>query len=272
LTRGVILLNKKMGFISILLICLLLLMGCGQLLLQIGIKEPKVIKDLAYDVTKKEDCLIYIEEDDVFVPYLVLSSDYGGNTLLLRQYLLDDPMPFNVNKKFGWSSHEYGAYYEGSYIDNYLNTEFIETLSQPARDAIVDSTIVITDKSSLGNTTYATMTISRKIFLLSLKEFNNAEFSITADEGKALKFFTDDFNRRVADFSDGKKSPNWTRTPSIWGTYNVITIGSVGTGSGMPDSLIGVRPAFCLDSSTPISQRTDIISDQAVYVLADTDS
>ena len=142
-------------------------------------------------------------------------------------------------------------------------------LSQSVRDAIVDSTIVITDKSSLGSPVDATTNISQEIFLLSLKELNGKKPSITVDEGITLKYFVDDFNRRVADFSNGKKSPNWTRTPSTWGTYNVITIGSVGIGSGMPDSLIGVRPAFCLESSTPISQRTDIISGQTVYVLTD---
>ena len=264
--------DKKTGLISILLICLLLIGGCNSLFLQLGIKEPRVISDLAYDVTKNEDCLIYIEEDSAFVPYLVLSSNYGGNTLLLRKYLLDDPMPFNETNTHGWTYNAYGGYYEDSYIDHYLNTEFVEILSQPAKDALMDSTIIITDKSSLGVTGDVATTISRKIFVLSLKELNGAENIAGIDEGKTLKFFSDDFNRRVADYSNGKKSAYWTRTSSTWETYTVFTIGSRGTGSVTADRQIGVRPAFCLDSSTPISQRTDIISDQAVYVLADTDT
>ena len=260
--------DKKTGLISILIVCLLLIGGCS---LMTGMKEPKVIRDLAYDVTRKEDCIVYIEED-VFVPYLVLSSNYGGNTLLLRQYLLDEAMPFNVTNTHGWTYQAYGGYYEDSYIDHYLNTEFIEILSQPIRDALMDSTIIITDKSSLGVTGDAATVISRKIFLLSLRELNGPELRTSVAEGKVLKFFVGDHDRRVADFSDGKKSAYWTRTPETWETYSVFTIGNKSIGSGSADINSGVRPAFCLDSTTPIRQRSDIISGQTVYVLADTDS
>ena len=182
----------------------------------------------------------------------MISSDYAGNALLLRKDLLDDTMPFNKNETNMWASYEYGGYYEGSSIDNYLNMEFVDMLNQSVKDFIVESTIVITDKGSLGVTGNATKTISRKVFILSLKELNGAESSASASEGNTLKYFADDYNRRIADLPNGEKSAYWTRTPETWETYTVFTIGSGGTGSGSADIESGVRPAFCLPRSTPI--------------------
>lgn len=257
----------KKGVIVIHIACLLLLGGCSQMLSQTGENKIKVISDIAYDVTRNEDCLIYIEENNGFEPYLVISSDYGGNTLLLRKYLLDDTMPFNENETHGWSYHDYGGYYEDSSIDHYLNTEFMAVLSQSTRGAIVNSEIVITDKSSLGVSGNATTTISRKIFLLSLRELHDDKFTARIPEGNTLLYFAGAHSRRVADLPNGKKSAYWTRTPETWETYTVVTIGNKALGIGTADIRSGVRPAFCLEKSAPIGQRTDIISGQTVYVL-----
>lgn len=221
---------------------------------QTGEKHIKKICDIAYDVTGLEDCIVHIEENGAFVPYLVISSNYMGNTLLLRQYLLNDPMPFNKNETHMWSSYQYGGYYENSSIDDYLNTGFIDMLSQSVKGRIIDCNIVITDKSSLGVTGNTTKTILRKVFILSLRELNGAESSASASEGNTIKFFADDNNRRVANLVNGEKSAYWTRTPETWETYNVFTIGDGGTGSGSADIESGVRPAFCLPRNTAICE------------------
>ncbi len=242
--------------------CFILLGGCGQ------IKKPKdTISEIAYNVSKNEDCLVYIEEGNTFEPYLVLTSDYGGNTLLLRKNLLEDTMPYNKNERHMWASHEYGGYYEDSTIDNFLNTEFLEILSSPVKEAMVSSDIIITDKSSLGISGSEKSIISRKVFLLSLKELNGAYLYASIPEENVLRFFEDDYNRRVAYLPNGDGCAYWTRTPETWETYTVFTIGRQGTGVGSADIDSGVRPAFCLDGSTPIVQRTDIISGQTVYVI-----
>lgn len=269
--------NKKMNFIKIkklfyivnsaLIAFLILIGGCSQMPLQTGKKHSKIIGDIAYDTNSKEDCLVYIKESDDFVPYIVISSDYDGNVLLLRKYLLADKMPFNENETHMWASYEYGGYYEDSSIDNYLNTEFIDTLNRSVKDSIVNSNIVITDKSSLGVTGNATTTISRKVFLLSLKELNGAKSNASVSEGNTLKYFADDYNRRVANLPNGKECAYWTRTPETWETFTVFTIGNNGTGSGSADTDSGVRPAFCVKESASISKRTDIESGQSVYVI-----
>ena len=33
----------------------------------------------------EEDCIVYIEEDGAYVPYLVLTSDYGGNVFVIEK-------------------------------------------------------------------------------------------------------------------------------------------------------------------------------------------
>jgi len=248
------------------IICMAFLFGgCNQMAVQEKKDGDLTIKDIAYDITGKEDCMIYIEENGSFIPYLVISSDYAGSTLILRKDLLDNTMPFNKNETHMWANYEYGGYYEDSSIDNYLNIEFVDMLNHLVKDFIVESNIVITDKSSLGVTGKTTKTISRKVFILSLKELNGAESSASVSEGNTLKFFADDYNRRVANLPNGEKSAYWARTPETWETYTVFTIGSGGTGSGSADIDSGVRPAFCLPKNTVIHRGS--VNGEDVYMV-----
>lgn len=242
--------------------------GCySQMSEQMGKENKKTIGEISYDTNQKEECLVYIKENKVFEPYIAISSTYGGNVLLLRKYLLVDTMPFNDNERHMWASYECGGYYEDSSIDKYLNTEFLNTLDQSVKDSIVNSNIIITDKSSLGITGNATTTISRKVFLLSLKELNGSESNASVSEGNTLKYFEDDYTRRVANLPDGEESAYWTRTPETWETYTVYTMGNNGTGSGSADVDSGVRPAFCMKKATAIIQRKDIVKGQIVYII-----
>ena len=45
-------------------------------------------QDLAYSEKCKIETIIYIEEKTGFVPYIVLTNDYNGKTLLLRKEIL----------------------------------------------------------------------------------------------------------------------------------------------------------------------------------------
>jgi hypothetical protein len=222
---------------------------------------------LAYDAAPQHGYIVYVDENGTYAPYFVLAADYGGNVLLLREKLLNNAMPFNENDRHMWAGYEYGGYYEGSSVDNYLNTDFLDSLSRSVRDNIVSSEIVITDKASLGVTGNATALISRKVFLLSLVELNGANSYASVAEGEVLKFFKDDYNRRHAVYSDGDEGVYWTRTPETWETYTVFTIGKNGVGSGSADIDSGVRPAFCLEKSAEVVQRTDIIDGQTVYAI-----
>ena len=168
------------------------------------------IRELAYDANPKLGYTVYIEEGNTYVPYYVLTADYGGNVLLLHRELLEETRPYTENESHIWSD-EYGGYYEGSSIDDHLNTEFLKTLGQSVKDAMVTSDIVIADKSSLGVTGQTATTISRKVFLLSLRELGVKDSYIAVNEGEPLKYFKDgDHSRRVAAFSNGEKCPYWT--------------------------------------------------------------
>ena len=48
-------------------------------------EEYNTISDLAYSEKCKIEPIIYIEEKTGFVPYIVLTNDYNGKTLLLRR-------------------------------------------------------------------------------------------------------------------------------------------------------------------------------------------
>ncbi|MEK3796092.1 DUF6273 domain-containing protein [Paenibacillus sp. FSL R7-0204] len=266
--------NKKVWFFLILcLLCIAVFKGrdafsaleAGTFLFSADKKEQ--LLDLAYDRNPKKGYTVYLKEDSGYVPYLVVSSNYGGNVLLLRRELLETMMPFNKNERHMWARSQYGAYYEDSSIDQYLNGEFISRFSQATQEAMVSSDITITDKASIGVTGNSTIEISRKVFLLSLKELNGADSRASVAEGKTLKFFDDDYKRRVAYLPNQEANPYWTRTPETWETSIVFTIGPKATGAGGADIHSGVRPAFCLEGSTVYKQRSDIISGQKVFVI-----
>ena len=229
----------------------------------------EVIEDISYDNTGRSDCVVYLKENGEYEPYLVLDSDYGENVLLLRQYLLNETRPYKENEKHGWQWGEFGSYYPESTIDDFLNTEFLDTLDNSVRNAIVESDIEVTDKSCYGSYDRNSLTISRKVFLISLEELGyDAESLYTAvKEGKNLKYFTDNYRRRTTTKSNGDKCPYWTRTPHLWDTCRVSTIGDDMMGAGAADINSGVRPAFCIKKGTPVTESTEIRKLKKVYVI-----
>ena len=276
--------SPKSRFRIIVIIVILLLLA-GFCLALLGAGRNKTVADRAYSWKTgslilenlgswtiknwvDDNCTVYIKENSEFVPYLVLTSNYGGNALLLRKYLSPNHVPFNRNDSHEWGYSDFGAYYEDSTVDKYLNTNFISTLTQTTKNAIVDSNIIITDKSSWGGGIKAkTKTISRKVFLLSLKELSGPPLRTAAPEGKPLKYFKNDYRRMYAFTSHGGPGAYWTRTPELAETYCVFTIGNGGMGSIAADNYINVRPAFCLKKTTAITKRTDIVSGQTVYAI-----
>ena len=242
--------------------CLLAFSRCG---LSAG-GDAEALGELAYDVNPRLGYKVYLNENGTYVPYLVLSWNYGGNTLLLREPLLAEVMPFKRNDTHLWDPAVNGAYYDRSSIDAYLNSEFIERFSPQLRDIIVATPIEITAESSLGLTGEESATIKRDVFLLSLREVGG-ESRASVNEGEPLKYFSSDDGRRPALLPDGERSAYWTRTPETWETYTVFTVGWGGIGSGSADIDSGVRPAFCLDPLTPVIQREGIVDGQSVYVL-----
>lgn len=193
---------------------------------------------------------IYLEENSNLVPFIVLTSDYNGNCLILREYLLDDSVSYNV-------SGEYGAYYNGSSVDSFLNGDYYFRLSEKLQQLIVPSEVEITSKNAMDTHTDDRETIMRNVFLLSANEVNASLSRAALKEGEPLSYFKDSQNR-IAAFSNSEKGPWMLRTPALRDGNTIIGVaddGSIGMGginsiAGYNDS--AVRPAFCIPSDTPI--------------------
>lgn len=236
----------------------------------IKLSNPQTIGDIAFDVNKKSGYTVYIEEDSKFVPYLVLTSNYSGQALLLRNELLNDFHTFN-DKTYGYS-----GYYRDSSIDKFLNKDFLATIDPKTQSYIFDSEITITAKSSMGVTGEDTENITRKVFLLSATEIGMGWVSTTTKEGNALEYFKDS-NSRIA-YKGKEATCWWLRSPSTWSIDSVFGIGPYGTfGDGglstiapsVRSSKSGVRPAFCIRNTQIIEKSDKVIDGQTVYVITE---
>lgn len=247
-----------MWILSTVLFCVFLAAGCE--------KKSKTIAQIAYDKQNKNS-VIYLKEEDAMVPYLILTSDYQGNVLLVRKDLLTNTMPYKENDNVGWSTDEFASYYEDSSIDQFLNTQFLDSLGEDVRKQIVNSTIEVTDKESYFDGVRKTHTIFRDVFLLSAEELDlDIEYTAVA-EGTPLKYFKGGYDKKAAYLPDGSECAYWTRTPDLWETFTVLTVGNHGCGSGAADIQSGVRPAFCMNKNTVIKKSNDIIEGQTVYII-----
>ena len=160
--------------------CMLLFFIIANIILVMGCEsvekdsENVTISDIAYDnqvssgifskigsgnnKIEENDYTVYIEENDEFVPYLVLTSDYNGNTMLLRKYVLEEERPYNEDSQ--------EVFYENSLVDKFLNNEYIKTLSDYVQDNIVNTQVLVTSTytSEIGNRELETYKIERKAF------------------------------------------------------------------------------------------------------------
>ncbi|MCM1282712.1 MAG: DUF6273 domain-containing protein [Muribaculaceae bacterium] len=252
--------EKHTVLFFVLLSVVLVICGCGR--------RDLTIEKIAYDKSK-DNPLVYIKENDEYVPYLVLTSDYNGNTLLLRKYVLPELRAYKEHEA-GWGSNENGSYYEKSTIDDFLNSAFLDSLSEETRELVVDSTIEVTDMDRYHEWEYVTHEISRKVFLLSSVELGIKGFDgyITTREGTPLKYFKDkEYSVKVAYFQDGSPCPYWTRTPNLWATCLVVTITTKGDGDSTAERVSGVRPAFCISGQTAVKESSEIVEGEMVYVI-----
>jgi hypothetical protein len=233
------------------------------------------VSELAYEKTMNQDCVVYIEEKDGYAPYLVLtanSGDYGGNTLLLRKFVLDEHMAFNENKR-------YGSHYENSYVDIFLKEEFYENLPATTKEIIVDTSVEITAITSYGAGKRETTHINRKVFLLAFSEVAQRKSRTNLTEGEPLAYFAE-LESRIAYHENGDVAGWWLRTPNVGSTTAINGVNTEGivafvaleTIAGMTEG--AVRPAFCVENTIPVIQSESVIEGQTVYIfdLADKDS
>jgi hypothetical protein len=249
----------------------LLLSGCGLMNGRLPM-DAEYLGDIAYDAAPRTGYTVYLQEFDekyaaeysrpggMYFPYLVLTNYYNDNTLLLRQGI-------NESRRY----NDYIAYYENSEIDVYLNTVVIGRFPQVLQDIIVDSIITITEKDITevepGLFWKVTCQIVRKVFLLSGTEtgFKYRE-SVLPVEGKKLAYF-EEIESRIA-YENEEAVPWLLRTPNSKYDSAASAIspeGLIATLNGFDVS--GVRPAFCLPTTTPITTDDTIVPGETVYVI-----
>ena len=211
------------------------------------------ISFIAYNKFKnKDDYRVYVKEDGKYVPFLVIAYEYvPGSTLLLRESILDEFRRMN----------DYSSYYKDSEIDRFLNDEYYNTLEE-IHHLIKNTPIEIYSKEAIGFSGDETEYINRHIFLLSRKEL----CSDFENEGKELDYFNEVKNR--ISYYNGKPMSWLLRTPVrayFSAVFSATYEGALCIGNAF--SLYGIRPAFCVDSSTKIKKKEGIVYGEKVYVL-----
>lgn len=200
---------------------------------------------------------VYLPENQKYVPFLVVSADYGGKALLLRRDVLPEFRPFN----------DYSAVYENSALDRYLNDEYAAQLDAVA--ALIQPTeITVTDADALGVSGNAVGTITRKIFTLSCAETGFTNLVNAGKEGNTLSYFSVPENR-TACRENGPAVSWWLRTPDTYylsAAYSVGPDGALGSGNAFNEN--GVRPALCVPADAEAFPTTDIVDGQTVYCLS----
>ena len=215
-----------------------LLCGCtgGKQLFQ-----PDRLGQLANPRLPEDDRVICLQENEQWVPYLVLSSDYEGNALLLRQELLDEPCAFSTDDS---------SYYADSAADRYLNTVCLERFAPAFRQNIADTPITICKSFPQEQ---ETETIVRKLFLLSASEVN-IDMEIVTKEGQPLDFFKNPDHYAVK--VNSRQMGWWLRSSYTMDrglAWHIQPDGTVGGNAVQIPS--GLRPALCVDASAPIEKR-----------------
>lgn len=215
--------------------------------------DASFLGDLAYrDSNEAYRYTIWLLEDTVYVPYLVLTDSYDAQEtcLLVRRDTLSEYQPFHTNTR-------YSAYYPDSLIDYFLNDVFYGSLSEQVRQLISDTSICVTAKSSLWGGDHAEERLIRRVFLLSAYEVSGRSTGTMPKEGTPLAYFHTP-ERRIARSESGEAVGWWLRTPNtVYDNlvYGVDPTGSVnvgGVGGAGKSYLSGVRPAFCLPPDTPV--------------------
>lgn len=234
------------------------------------------ISDIAYDVNPRFGFTVYVKEDGEYNPYLVLTNDYGadgystkGNVLLLRKYIMDEDLPYDDKGRI--------TDYTTSYIDKYLNGEFLNLFELNFRNSILASKIsVFPTIQGWKEGDPFVLRIDRKAFLLSISEMDleyiDDRIRTTLIEGLALKYYKDYKGDKLAKVAykkgEEKHSSWWLRTPystalsSEQAAYYSQTLKVHQTGHE-----IGVRPAFCVDASMKIEKIKGIEPGKKVYVF-----
>lgn len=251
--------NKKILLFSLILIVIICIIVIGLIF-----KEDKVIiKDdtigsIAYNVNSDENYIVYIKEQDKYIPYLVIDNNYNNKgTLLIREnvyggttgYVVDYNGTISKDKIYNEQLYmEKYTHYDSTQVDKFLSNNFINYYDSELVNLMIENELIFEDYS-----------VTRKLFILSLGEVSNID---SYDNDKQLKYFSD--SNRIVKNDIRAESIWWTRTDCYVSWCAIGMTGAPITTSGT-NARYGVRPAFVIPSDTKI-ERVYIEETDELYV------
>lgn len=171
------------------------------------------------------------------------SSDYDSScdgTWLLRKFIFE-------SRK--WDNSSGNIRYDRSYINEYLNSTFLERFSTYAINNLFMSPKIPIYTDHIQD-------YSAQVFLLSIHELNLTHESLN-QEGAAMQYFNGaEADKRIAYF-DGAPATWWSRSRGIGLAGYVSTTGYPSPQKPTIDA--GVRPAFILKKDTRVSDDGSIV-------------
>jgi hypothetical protein len=223
------------------------------------------LPEIAYDSKDpKDDITIYIRENGVYAPYLVLTNSYNdsGHCLLMREHLLDDIMEYD-------SGPYWNCAYAGGFVDSFLRKEFQSRIKRSLFQYIEGGNeyfgcyVRATKIDRYGD--IREENIRRGIISLSYTEVSG-DYSVSIKDGSLISYF-DNKEKRIAYYSSGRCGGWFLRTPELHTSfiYVVRPDGSIGSASSSDADSYSVRPCLLLDQYTRYNIIT--LEGRKVYAL-----
>ena len=137
-------------------------------------KPPQVISDLVSGKYKNIETQVYVCENGVMTPYVVLDTDnYGDSILLMRAWAYPEEMMYRDENMYGAG----GAYYNGSIVDDFLEKTFYNFYSDGLKEIIREAEFKIFTQEYVSAHEVAEgpamETIRRHVFSLSKMEWGS---------------------------------------------------------------------------------------------------
>lgn len=217
-----------------------------------SLAKANTIGSIAYNCNKNQ-YIVYVKEMEKYCPYLVLCNDYDhtGNSLLLRENILNEPKVQMNNER-----------YDESYVDTYLSEKFIYVFDDKLIQKINDTELRFSQKINNIKKVY---TINRKFFILSNSEIGYDYFEDNAKSKTVLHYFKNNENY-IAYNDENIILPWWTRTSDYYSFgavgYNGVLMNGVTSNEGC-----GIRPAFTISSDTKIKKEYNKEFNEEIFVL-----
>lgn len=184
--------------------------------------------------TLAEGTIIYLNENGSPVPFYVAKQNYEpehntNRTLVVRK---------DVVTRGQWNSSGVNTY-DGSTIDTWFNSTYLNTLDSNVQTAIGTTNIPATSPYNSG-----VIRLEKGVFALSATELGKTGANFNT-EGSPLSISN---ILEIAQLN-GSNTEQWTRTPITSGTRYAVPMSVIGgAGNSACESNFGYRPAFTLPS------------------------